>query len=134
VIYTSGGVVISGRDWLPGEIETIVSAFPASRPKRTQREEPAVPDLIEEVNTATAARILRCSKDTVLKYREAGLLEYRDMAPPGSSRPVFAFSLRSIMELRTTYERNMPTTRRPKDPLRRRVRGDGQYKHLKFDD
>lgn len=84
----------------------------------------------QEVGTAGAAEILGVSKDTVLKLKGAGLLEYRNTAPPGSSRPVYAFTLRSVMELRTSYERDEPEVRRPVEPLRRRVKGQRKYKHL----
>lgn len=88
----------------------------------------------KEVGTAEAADILGVSKDTVLKLKAAGLLEYRNTAPPGSSRPVFAFTLRSVMELRTSYERDEPLPRRPHEPPRRRVKGRKKYKHLNRDD
>jgi hypothetical protein len=89
--------------------------------------------LPREVSTAEAARILGISKDTVLRLKAAGLLEYRNTGSPGSCRPVFAFTLRSVLELRTSYERDTPIARRPKDPTRRRVRGERKYKHLKFE-
>jgi hypothetical protein len=44
-----------------------------------------------EVSTAEAARILDVSKDTVLKWKAAGMLEYRILGSPDSSRPVYAF-------------------------------------------
>ena len=84
----------------------------------------------QEVGTARAAEILGVSKDTVLKLKAAGLLEYRNTAPPGSSRPVYAFTLRSVMELRTSYERDEPPPRRCTEPLRRRMKGRRKYKHL----
>jgi hypothetical protein len=90
--------------------------------------------LPREVSTAEAARILGVSKDTVLKLKQAGLLEYRNTAPPDSFRPVYAFSLHSVMELRTTYERDVPTPRRPAEPPRRQARGVRKYKHLNLDD
>jgi hypothetical protein len=93
--------------------------------KQDEHEQPP-----EEVGTAKAAEILGVSKDTVLKLKEAGLLEYRNTAPPGSNRPVYAFTLRSVMELRTSYERDEPEVRRPVEPLRRRVKGRRRYKHL----
>jgi hypothetical protein len=88
--------------------------------------------LPKEVRTAEAARILGVSKDTVLKLKKAGLLEYRNTAPPDSFRPVFAFSLRSVLELRTTYERDAPAPHRPAGPPRRRVKGERRYKHLRL--
>lgn len=88
----------------------------------------------KEVGTAEAAEILGVSKDTVLKLKAAGLLEYRNTAPPGSSRPVYAFTLRSVMELRTGYERDQPMPRRPTEQGRRRASGRRTYKHLDLDD
>ena len=74
------------------------------------------------------------SKDTVLKLKSAGLLEYRNTAPPGSSRPVYAFALRTVMELRTSYERDDATPRLPRDAQRRRVPSQNKkYKHVKLE-
>jgi hypothetical protein len=88
--------------------------------------------LPKEVSTAEAARILGVSKDTVLKLRGTGLLEYRNTGCPESSRPVFAFSLRSIIELRTSYERDSPLPRRPQGSARRRIKVERKYKHLRL--
>jgi hypothetical protein len=88
--------------------------------------------LPREVSTADAARILGISKDTVLRLKAAGLLEYRNTGSPGSCRPVFAFTLRSVLELRTNYERDIPIPRRPKNPTRRRAKGERKYKHLRL--
>ncbi len=92
------------------------------------------PEPPREVATAEAADILGVSKDTVLKLKAAGMLEYRNTAPPGSSRPVYAFTLRSVMELRTSYERDQPIHREPTEQVRRKVSGRRQYKHLNLDD
>ena len=59
--------------------------------------------------------------------------EYRNMAPP-SIRQVFAYSLESVLRLRTTYETDEPTPRLPKEPNRRRVKGVRKYKHLRIED
>lgn len=94
-----------------------------------------VSDLPKEVSTEEAAAILGLSKDTVLKLRAAGLLEFRNAAPPGSSRPVYRFLLEAVVRLRTSYETDEPTPRLPKEPLRRRIRsGEKKYKHVKLDD
>ena len=90
--------------------------------------------LPREVSTVEAARILGISKDTVLKLKSAGLLEYRNTGSPDSCRPVFAFTLRSVIELRTNYDRDMPVPRQRPDPPRRRVKGERKYKHLNLDD
>jgi hypothetical protein len=88
----------------------------------------------QEVGTAEAADILGVSKDTVLKLKAAGLLEYRNIAPPTSSRPVYAFTLRSVMELRTSYERDEPLPHQPPDSPNRRTKRHTKYKHLNLDD
>jgi hypothetical protein len=88
--------------------------------------------LPREVSTAEAAGILGVSKDTLLKLKSAGLLEYRNTGSPDSCRPVFAFALRSVIELRISYERDTPPPRRPKEPPRRRVKGERKYKHLRL--
>jgi hypothetical protein len=62
-------------------------------------------NLPEEVTTQQAATILGCSKHTVLRYLQEGLLEWRNAAPPSSNRPVFRFTLRSVLELRLDYQR-----------------------------
>jgi hypothetical protein len=89
----------------------------------------------KEVGTAEAAEILGVSKDTVLKLKAAGLLEYRNTAPPDSSRAVYAFTLRSVMELRTSYDRDDPAPRAPAEPPKRRANERlRRYKHLDLDD
>jgi hypothetical protein len=76
-----------------------------------QRQAPASSDLMarlalpEEVTTQQAAVILGCCKRTVLRYLQEGLLEWRNAAPPSSNRPVFRFTLRSVLELRLGYQR-----------------------------
>ncbi len=90
--------------------------------------------LPKEVSTEQAARILACSKDTVLKLKRAGLLEWRNTAPPGSARPVFRYTLTSVMRLRTTYEVDEPPIRSLKEPTRRRVKTRPRFKHLNLDD
>jgi hypothetical protein len=90
--------------------------------------------LPREVSTGEAASILGVSKDTVLKLKEAGLLEYRNTGCPDSSRPVFAFALRSVVELRTTYDRDVPLPRQRPDPPRRGLKGQKKYKHLRLSD
>lgn len=91
-------------------------------------------DLPKEIGTARAAKILGVSKDTVLELKASGLLEYRNTAPPSSSRPRYAFTLRSVMELRTSYERDEPLPALPKEPRRRQVKRPKGYKHLKLSD
>ena len=92
-------------------------------------------ELPREVSTAEAARILSVSKDTVLRLKEAGLLEYRNLAPPTSIRAVFRFLLTSVLELRNSYQTDFPTPMSLPQPQRRRVRQKEQpkFKHLRLD-
>ncbi len=96
-------------------------------------EAPLVSDLPKEVSTEEAATILGLSKDTVLKLRAAGLLEFRNAAPPGSSRPAYRFLLDSIVRLRTSYETDEPTPKIPRQPTRRAVKGKRKYKYIDYD-
>lgn len=128
------GRIIACRDWLPGEVEEIVKKFPGRSRRARKMDEAPLPDLPEELGTEKAARILNCSKDTVLRYKDAGLLEFRDLAPPGSTRPVYAFTLQSVLALRTGYTRESPTAKMPQEPPRRRVKGQREYQHLTIQD
>ena len=87
-----------------------------------------------EVGTLAAAKVLGVSKDTVLKLREAGVLPYRNAAPPGSSRPVFRFPLDAVLKLRGGYRTEVPAPRGPKAPPRRRAAGGRKYNHLNLGD
>jgi hypothetical protein len=90
--------------------------------------------LPKEVSTSEAAEILRVSKDSVLKLKAAGLLEYRNTASPDSSRPIYAFSLRSVLEIRTNYQRDIPIYRKPESPKRHGVKAKRKYKHFTLSD
>jgi hypothetical protein len=86
--------------------------------------------LPEEVSTAEAAGILGVSVDTVLAYRAKGLLPSRNLAPPGRTKPLYAFLLADVMKLRTSYELEAPDDTRRPEPPRRRVKGRRKFKHL----
>src|SRR5262249_45353143 len=60
--------------------------------------------LLPEVGTEKAGRILGVSKDTVLQLRAAGVLPYRNIAPPGSTRPVYRFPLADVLRVRQDYQ------------------------------
>jgi len=109
--------------------ETAMDEFNRARVIET----PLVSDLPREVSTEEAATILGLSKDTVLKLRAAGLLEFRNAAPPGSSRPVYRFLLESVVRLRTSYETDEPTPGIPRQPTRRAVKGKRKYKYIDYD-
>lgn len=90
-------------------------------------------NLPEEVSTKEAARILDCSKNTVLEFLRAGALEWRNAASPTSSRPVYRFTLRSVVALRTRYQqeaagqpRTVPRARR----TRQRTGAPYKVKHI----
>jgi len=88
----------------------------------------------EEVGTAEAAEILGVSKDTVLAYREKGLLPSRNLAPPGSSRPIFMFPLADVMKLRTGYDFEGPDDTPRPETTRRRGKGRCKFELLDLDD
>ena len=73
---------------------------------------------------AEAARILNVDRKTALRYLNGGLLEWRNIAPPGSSRVCYRVTLESVMRMRTTYRtgpyhpRVLPRERQPKLPPR----------------
>jgi len=87
-----------------------------------------------EVSAKEAGRILGCSKDTVLKFKDAGLLEYRNLASPNSSRSRYRFRRESAEKLRTEYQIDLQTPPTPKEPRRRRVRESrpNEFKHLRL--
>jgi hypothetical protein len=61
------------------------------------------PDIPAELSLRQAAATLGVDKKTVQKYIAAGLLEWRDAAPPNSSRPLLRVKRDSVVKLRTTY-------------------------------
>lgn len=65
-------------------------------------------DLPPEVSLAEAARIANCDKKTVIRYLQDGLLDWRDIAPPSSSRPTYRIKLASVLALRTGYHFGRP--------------------------
>lgn len=85
-------------------------------------EELAKLDLPEEVSTEEAGQILAVTKHTVIKLLEDGLLEWRNAAPPSSSRPVYRISTKSVMALRTAYRRGGIRTDTPEGKPQRRPR------------
>jgi hypothetical protein len=108
-------------------------AVPQPQHSGPQETTPLPINLPEEVSTAQAARILGVSKDTVLAYREKGLLPFRNLAPPGSTKPVYVFPLEAVVKLRTTYQTEQPASPVQAEPTRRRVKGPRKYKHLDLD-
>lgn len=109
--------------------ETAVDEFGRGRAP----EVPITKELPKEVSTEEAAAILGVSKDTVLKLRAEGLLEFRNAAPPGSSRPVYRYPLESVVRLRTAYETDEPTPAMPREQPRRVAKGKRLYKYIDYD-
>jgi hypothetical protein len=70
-------------------------------------------ELPEEVGLRRAAEILGVDRKTVMSYVNGGLLPWRDVAPPGSTRPLFRVRLDAVMQLRTTY-RTCPASGAPR--------------------
>lgn len=91
-------------------------------------------NLPEEVTTQQAAEILGCCKHTVLQYLEEGFLEWRNAAPLSSARPVYRFTLRSVLELRLGYKVGSanPQGRGNVKPRKRTATASGhQLKHVR---
>ena len=86
-------------------------------------------ELPPEVSLSEAAEVLGVDKKTVIKYLRGGLLEWRNIAPPTSSRPTFRIKLESVLNLRTHYSTG-PEIEQAK---RRRVvpkRYESRYVHI----
>lgn len=60
-------------------------------------------ELPPELSLAEAAEVLGVDKKTVIRYMHDGVLEWRNIAPPSSSRPTFRIKLESALKLRTHY-------------------------------
>lgn len=93
-------------------------------------------DLPEEVTAEEAAKILGTSKHTILKYREDGLLEWRNAAPQSSQRPNYRFTRESVLQLRASYQRGASKGGVPQVVSRQRRKpssGQRQYqpKHIR---
>jgi hypothetical protein len=114
-------------------------AHPAAAEAGPAVDAPASVDALQlpaevSVSTAQAAEILGVSRDTVLEYKRKGLLPYRDLAPPGSTKPVFMYPLDAVVGLRTSYQTDDPAPKVPREPSRRSVKGRRKFKHLVIKD
>jgi hypothetical protein len=70
-------------------------------------------ELPQELSLTDAAAMLGVDKKTVIRYMHDGVLEWRDIAPPSSSRPTYRIKLASALKLRTHY------TSEPEQPVER---------------
>jgi hypothetical protein len=86
-------------------------------------------DLPEEVTAEEAAKILGTSNHTILKYREDGLLEWRNAAPQSSHRPTYRFTRESVLQLRASYQRGASRGGAPQ-VVRRQRRKPSSGQHL----
>jgi hypothetical protein len=62
------------------------------------------------------------------------LLPFRDLAPPGSSKPIYMYPLEAVVRLRTTYQTQEQVAPVPSDAPRRRAKGRREFKHVILDD
>jgi len=94
-----------------------------------------------EVSLAEAARIANCDKKTVIRYIKDGVLEWRNIAPPSSSRPTYRIKLASLLAMRTAYHFGDPRRdhRRDADLNRAKQRSTAdhietrhQFKHVQI--
>ena len=91
-------------------------------------------NLVEEVTTKEAAEILGVSKDTVLRLKKAGHLEYRDAATPGSSRSTFRFPLTSVLKIRTSYTTDIPPGKFRREENRHPSKSRNKTKYIRVSD
>ena len=91
-------------------------------------------NLPREVSTAEAAQILGCDRKTVQKYIHTGLLEWRDIAPPTSSRPEFRIKLDSVLAIRSSYRTTpFPRSTSTSTPRRSTASSAAASKHIVLD-
>ncbi|MDB5294124.1 MAG: hypothetical protein JWO31_107 [Phycisphaerales bacterium] len=64
-----------------------------------------------EVSPRQAARILGVDYKTVMKYLDAGMLEWRSAGLPGSGRPTYRIKLASVLAKRNSYRATSPCPR-----------------------
>ena len=95
--------------------------------------------LPQEVSLADAAIIANCDKKTIIRYMQDGLLEWRNIAPPSSSRPTYRLKLASVVALRTAYHRETPVRNHHVDdpasrmrPLPKAPPTHQQFKHIRL--
>jgi predicted transcriptional regulator len=93
-----------------------------------------IDELPPELSTDEAAKILAVSKDTVLRLKRAGLLEFRNTAPPESARPVYRYTLASVAKLRTTYTRDVPALPTPRKQNHHHARRKPKTTHIRIQD
>ena len=96
-------------------------------------------DLPQEVSLADAAMIANCDKKTIIRYMQDGVLEWRNIAPPSSSRPTYRLKLASVVALRTAYRRENPVSNHHVDdpasritPLPKPAPSHQQFKHIRL--
>src|SRR5205823_183380 len=91
--------------------------------------------LPKEVTTKEAAQILGCDPKTVIKYLRSGLLAWRNIAPPTSTRPEYRFELKSVLAVRSAYRTTPLVESRYSQTTRRRALSTPAFqpKHIKLD-
>lgn len=82
-----------------------------------------------EVSLTEAARLLNVDRKTVTKYLRAGMLLWRDIAPPGSVRPTYRIKLASVIAIRNDYRSECPERLEPRR-LNPREAGGYKLKHV----
>lgn len=94
-----------------------------------------VPQLNEELSLREAAKELHCDPKTVIRYIEDGLLQWRNSAPPSSTRPRYRIKTDSVLQIRNSYRLGTPQAVEPeraRKPRKRAVKSANyQPKHMR---
>lgn len=95
----------------------------------------SAPQLNEELSLREAAKELHCDPKTVIRYIEDGLLQWRNAAPPSSTRPRYRIKSESVLQLRNSYRLGTPQAAEPepaRTPRKRAVKSSNyQPKHMR---
>ena len=102
----------------------------------SERQSPPHPgQLKDELSLRETAKELNCDPKTVIRYIEDGLLQWRNAAPPSSTRPRYRIKTDSVLQLRNSYRLGTPQADEPepaRKPRKRAVKSSNyQPKHMR---
>jgi hypothetical protein len=83
-----------------------------------------------EVGVGEAAKLLDVDAKTVRRYIADGVLPYRNIAPPSSSRTAYRLRLADVMAMRMSYRIDQPAETPLAKPCRRAAAAPTTFKHI----